>query len=354
MMHQLPLRLPCLSARRFTLLACLALLSGLGNTAGAAEPRSPPNILLIVADDLGYETLGCYGGLDFSTPHLDRLAAQGMRFGRAYASPVCTPSRMSLSTGTYVTRHGYDYVLPEHEGSREAVDFRDRWTTYAQLLRAAGYQTSVTGKWQLGPLEFQPGHCRDAGFDSWCVWQIWRAGAKTERHWNPCLNQDGRIRADVADRFGPDVLVDYVIDRMRAAVAAGRPFCIQHNELLPHTPIVETPRDRGEATPKSIQRMVASMDELCGRILAEVDRLGIADDTIVIFTGDNGTALEAPRRTVAGAPVHRRAASTARTGRPGDHLAAADEPQKAMSGRIALVRAAHACERAVRGFRAPL
>ena len=354
MIHQLPLRRPCLSARRFTLLACLALLSGLGNTAVAAEPRTPPNILLIVADDLGYETLGCYGGLDFSTPHLDRLAAQGMRFGRAYASPVCTPSRMSLYTGTYVTRHGYDVVLPEHEGSREAVDFRDRWATYPQLLRAAGYQTSVSGKWQLGPLEFHPEHCRDAGFDSWCVWQIWHDDAKTERHWKACLNHDGRIRDDVADRFGPDVLADYVIDQMRAAVAAGRPFYIHHNELLPHEPVVETPRDRREGEPKSIQRMVASMDELCGRILAEVDRLGIADDTVVIFMGDNGTALEAPRRTVAGAPVHRRAASTARTGRPGDHLAAADEPQKAMSGRIALVRAARACGRAVRGFRAPL
>ena len=277
--------------------------------AAGAEPaavtgpqggRARPNILLVVADDLGYETLGCYGGKDFATPHLDRLAAGGMRFRRAYTSPVCTPSRMSLVTGTYVTRHGYDFVLPEHRGSREAVDFRDRWTTFPQILRAAGYQTSVTGKWQLGPLEFHPEHCRDAGFDSWCVWQIWHAGGKTERHWNPCLNQDGRIRGDVADRFGPDVLADYVIDRMRAAVAAGRPFCIQHNELLPHTPIVETPSDRRAGQRKSIHRMVAYTDELCGRILAEVERLGILDDTIVIFVGDNGTDTQAPRRTAAG------------------------------------------------------
>ncbi|MFN9367251.1 MAG: sulfatase-like hydrolase/transferase, partial [Planctomycetia bacterium] len=272
-------------------------------TGGAAPraSRTPPNILLIVADDLGYETLGCYGGLDFSTPHLDRLAAQGMRFGRAYASPVCTPSRMSLYTGTYVTRHGYDFVLPEHEGSREAVDFRDRWATYPQLLRAAGYQTSVSGKWQLGPLEFHPEHCRDAGFDSWCVWQIWHDDAKTERHWKACLNHDGRIRDDVADCFGPDVLADYVIDQIRAAVAAGRPFCIHHNELLPHTPVVDTPRDRREGEPKSVHRMVAYMDELCGRIMAEIDRRGIADDTIVIFTGDNGTDIQAPRRIAAGA-----------------------------------------------------
>lgn len=83
--------------------------------------------------------------------------------------------------------------------------------------------------------------------------------------------------------------------------AAGRPFCIHHNELLPHSPIVETPRDRREGGPKSVRRMVAAMDELCGRIMAEVDRLGIADDTIVIFTGDNGTDMQVPRQTVAGA-----------------------------------------------------
>jgi hypothetical protein len=93
----------------------------------ATGPRldgGPPNILLIVADDLGYETLGCYGGRDFATPHLDRLASQCMRFRRAYASPVCTPSRMSLTTGTYVTRHGYDFVLPEHEVSRWRYGWR--------------------------------------------------------------------------------------------------------------------------------------------------------------------------------------------------------------------------------------
>jgi arylsulfatase A len=142
--------------------------------SAGAETIDHPNILLIVADDLGCEALGCYGGLDFSTPHLDRLASEGMRFSLAYTSPVCTPSRMTFYTGTYVTRHKYYDVLPVHLGTKKAVDFRNRWTTFAQLLREAGYATSVTGKWQLAALEFHPEHCRDAGFDSWCVWQIWR------------------------------------------------------------------------------------------------------------------------------------------------------------------------------------
>lgn len=261
---------------------------------------NPPNILLLFADDLGYETLGCYGGEDFATPHLDRLAGQSMRFQRAYTSPVCTPSRMSLYTGTYVSRHGYDRVLPVHQGTKKSVDFRDRWTTYPELLRQAGYRTSVTGKWQLATLEYHPLHCRDAGFDSWCVWQIWRQGAKTTRYWNPCFNEDGDIRNDIADRFGPDVLADYVIDQMRDAVEAKQPFYIHHNMLLPHWPISPTPFDKSSGQAASLGSMIGYLDHLCGRIVDEVDRLGIAEDTVIIFMGDNGTDEDTPRQTDAG------------------------------------------------------
>ncbi|QEG39061.1 sulfatase-like hydrolase/transferase [Roseimaritima ulvae] len=260
-----------------------------------------PNILLLFADDLGYETLGCYGGKDFQTPHLDRLAGDGMRFTRAYTSPVCTPSRMSLYTGTYAARHGYYNVLPVHLGTKKAVDFRLRFTTFPQLLRAAGYATSVTGKWQLAALEFHPQHCRDAGFDSWCVWQIWREGAKTTRYWNPCLNHDGRIRDDIGERFGPDVLADYVIDQMKSAVAAGRPFYIHHNMMLPHVPIVDTPAERSSGRAASLGGMIHYMDALCGRLIAAVDELGVGDRTYIIFMGDNGTDSRATRHTRAGA-----------------------------------------------------
>jgi hypothetical protein len=101
-------------------------------------------------------------------------------------------------------------VLPVHLGTDKAVDFR-KMPTFAQQIRANGHRTSVTGKWQLATIEKHPGHIRDAGFDSWCVWQIWKKGEKTDRHWNPTFNQDGAIREDIADRFGPDVLCDYVI-----------------------------------------------------------------------------------------------------------------------------------------------
>ncbi len=266
----------------------------------ASTPQPRPNFLIIVADDLGYEKLSCYGGINVATPHLDAMAARGLRFTRAYASAVCTPSRMSLYTGTYATRHGHDNVLPIHLGSREAIDFNDRFSTYAQLLRAAGYATSVTGKWQLGALEFHPDHCRTAGFDSWCVWQIWRDGKKTVRYWNPVLNRDGEIIPGLEERFGPDVLTNYVIDRIRSAVEDEQPFCIHHNMMLPHLPIVETTEDRRLGLHASLDRMITYLDAQVGRLVAELEDLDILDDTYVFFLGDNGTDVKQPRQTTAG------------------------------------------------------
>ncbi len=124
---------------------------------GASALAERPNILLIFADDIGYEALNSYGGQDFETPNLNRMAEEGLRFSRAYTSPVCTPSRVSLHTGLYVNRHGHDTVLPVHLGTDKAVDFQ-KMPTFAQQIRANGYQTSLTGKWQLATLQRHPDH----------------------------------------------------------------------------------------------------------------------------------------------------------------------------------------------------
>lgn len=260
-------------------------------TSAAAES---PNFLILFADDLGFETLGSYGGTDYETPNIDRLAGEGLRFSRAYTSPVCTPSRMSLYTGTYASTHRYTNVLPVHQGTKKAVDFKSKWTTYAQLLRGAGYATSVTGKWQLATLEHHPDHLREAGFDSWCIWQIWRDGAKTTRYWQPALNHDGALRDDVSERFGPDVLAEYVVDQMKAAVAEKQPFCIHHNFMLPHEPNVTVPG----ASDSTLDGMITYLDKLVGDLVSEVDALGIAEETWIIFMGDNGTMAFGENRTL--------------------------------------------------------
>ena len=277
------------------------LLSAILCFASLAAAELKPNILLIFADDIGYEALNSYGGLDFETPNLNRMAEQGLRFSRAHTSPVCTPSRVSLHTGLYVPRHGHVDVLPVHLGTEKQVDFA-KFPTFAQQIRANGYATSVTGKWQLATLEKHPDHIRGAGFDSWCVWQIWRNGAKTDRHWNATYNHDGRIRDDIANRFGPDVLVEYVIDQMRDAKSSGTPFLILHNELLPHWPVVETPDDRKLKRPASLPNFIHYMDQLVGRLLDAVDELDIRDRTYVIFMGDNGTWEEDFTNPKAGEP----------------------------------------------------
>ncbi len=268
------------------LAACLVLAASAGRSAASSTKQ--PNLLFIFADDIGYEALGCYGGLDFETPRLDRMAAEGVRFSRAHTSPVCTPSRVSMHTGLYVTRHGHTGVLPVHNGTVRKVDFQ-QFPTFAQLLRKEGYLTSTTGKWQLATLEVWPDHIRESGFDSWCVWQIWKDGAKTLRHWDATFNEDGIVRDDIADRFGPAVLADYVVEQMTEARDANQPFLIVHNELLPHYPIIDTPEDRERGRKASLGNMIHYLDLLVGRLLDEVESLGLRESTYVFFMGDNGT-----------------------------------------------------------------
>ena len=252
-----------------------------------AATTDKPNVVLIFADDIGYEGLGAYGGLDFKTPHLNQMAKEGLRFQSMYTSSICTPSRVSLHTGTYTFRHKHTDILPVHRGTKQKVDFR-KMPTFGQQIQKNGYMTAVTGKWQLATLEHWPNHIRDAGFDSWCIWQIWRNGKKTGRHWNPTFNRDGKVMDGLEKRFGPDVLADYVIEKMTEATKVKKPFFIVHNELLPHWPLVQTPQDRALNREATMGNMIEYMDTLVGRILKSVNELGIKDNTYVFFMGDNG------------------------------------------------------------------
>jgi arylsulfatase A-like enzyme len=298
-----------LISRLALLLLCVGLVATThADSTAPTHPSDPvqandgaPNILILLADDIGYEALGAYGGLDFNTPHLDAMAAQGVRFSRAYTSPACTPSRVSMHTSLHTTEHGQTSTLPVHLGRNVAVDFQ-AMPTFAQLLQAGGYQTSTSGKWQLATLTFHPNHIAKAGFDSWCVWQIWDGSAKTSRYWNPHFNRDGKVLEDISKRFGPDVLEEYVWERMTTARDAGEPFLILHNMLLPHDPITETPHDREQGRPASLAHMIEYLDHLVGQTLDKIEELGVRDNTYVFFIGDNGTEANHfnPRHTKSG------------------------------------------------------
>jgi len=286
-----------------------AVLSPFTSPLFSATEADRPNVIVIMADDMGYETIGAYGGVDFETPRLDRMAAEGVRFNRMYTSPVCTPSRMTLHTSLYADEHGYTGVLPVHRGTRKKVDFENEFGTFAQQFRKAGYHTAVTGKWQLATLSHYPDHIQSAGFESWCVWQIWDGAnaRKTGRYWDPFLNRDGRRLPTDSSDFGPDRIRDYVIEKLRETAEPGSPpLMMVHNMMLPHTPIVDTPDDRAAGRTGNLYSMVNYLDGLVGSILDEIERLGMKENTYVLFLGDNGTynreglEYEGVRHTVKG------------------------------------------------------
>lgn len=245
------------------------------HSAGAVDHPRRPNILLVMADDLGMECLGCYGGESYATPNLDRLAAQGLRFDNAFSTPVCTPSRVCLLTGRYSFRNYAGWgAIPDDE------------ITLAQTLREAGYATAAAGKWQLALLGERPSHPRDMGFDEWCFWG-WHEGS---RYYDPFIWRNGEVVRGIEDRYGPEVYSDFLIDFMRRN--RNRPFLAYYPMTLTHFPKTggpykEPPGPDGEH--KTFAEMVEAMDGIAGKLTAALDELGLAENTVVLFTGDNGT-----------------------------------------------------------------
>ena len=252
---------------------------------GCAAPGGPggealPNVVLILADDVGVEAFGCYGGTSYATPRLDALAAGGMRFDHAYSQPLCTPSRVKLMTGLGNLRN-YVHFSILRPGER----------TFAHVAREAGYATGVVGKWQLygashyGDWAGCGTHPRDAGFDTWCLWQLEALGS---RYWEPQLDVDGELRT-YPSRFGPDVFTESLL--AFAEQAGERPFFAYYPMALVHSPFVRTPKaPEGERSDQEhFALMVAYMDTLVGRIEDGLERLGKRENTLFLFVGDNGT-----------------------------------------------------------------
>ena len=268
--------------------------------APAPSEDARPNIVLILADDLGPEGLGCYGGELTPSPALDRLAAGGLRFTDAHTTPLCTPTRVRLMTG----RSG-----PRSYTGFRTLDPGER--TFANLLQEAGYDTCAVGKWQLcgdrGPVTSDLAGTRpeEAGFDSWCLWQVEELGS---RYADPTLEVDGE-RVVLEGRYGPDVVVDHALAFLTEEREA--PFLLYYPMILPHDPFEPTPRslevweDRNESLAEQLagedqaardRRLFADMagyvDHNVGRLLDGLDELGLADETLVLFATDNGASRQ--------------------------------------------------------------
>ncbi|MCH5373242.1 MAG: sulfatase-like hydrolase/transferase [Planctomycetes bacterium] len=247
----------------------------------SAKPIDRPNIVFILADDLGYECIGANGGTSYQTPVLDGLAREGMRFEHCYAQPLCTPTRVKLMTGIYNVRNYVRFGLLD-----------PKQTTFAHLFREAGYATCVVGKWQLGGGLDGPDHF---GFDQYCLWQLDR---RPSRYPNPGLEVDGKHVDYNKGQYGPDVVSDFACQFMEQN--REQPFLIYYPMILTHCPFEPTPdsadwdpTSKGSPTYKGDARyfgdMVAHMDKIVGKLVAKLDELGLRENTLIVFTGDNGT-----------------------------------------------------------------
>lgn len=263
----------------------LLLAAGLANlTAASGSTGRPPNLVLIMADDFGYECVTANGGESYRTPHLDRLAATGMRFEQCHVQPLCTPTRVQLMTGLYNVRNYIDFGTLDPKA-----------TTFAHLLSRAGYATGITGKWQLGAGRDLPRHF---GFDEALLWQHTREAAnRVPRYANPGLEHNGVERDYRNGEYGPTLINDFALDFVNRH--RERPFFLYYSMILTHDPFQPTPdspdwdpRARGEQLNRDVSHfaeMTAYMDKMIGRLVTRLDELGIREQTLVLFLGDNGT-----------------------------------------------------------------
>jgi arylsulfatase A-like enzyme len=259
---------------------------------------SPPNIVFIMADDLGFADVSCTGRRDYETPNIDRIAQRGVRFTQGYAnSAVCSATRLALITGRYQYR--LPLGLEEPLAGKIDVGLPPEHPTLPSLLRAAGYGTTLIGKWHLGMLpSFGPSL---SGYDHF--WGIRSGAIDYYSHKNPRGEDDlwdGDTNIHQAG-YVTDLLGDRAVGAIEGYAGSGQRFLLSLHFTAPHWPW-EAPGDQAVSerlsgtrlrhfdggTQQTYARMVRAMDLQIGRVLQTLDSHGLADNTIVVFTSDNG------------------------------------------------------------------
>jgi len=261
------------------------------------EPDTPPNIILIMADDLGYGDLGCYGSTVMRTPHLDSLAANGLKFTNFHANAtVCTPTRAALLTGRYQQRAGLEGVIYVRGETRQlGMDTSE--VTVAELLQKAGYQTGIMGKWHLGyKEEYNPVH---HGFDEFYGYVS--GNIDYHSHYDNAGIYDWWHNLDSIKEEGyiTDLITGHAVDFIEKN--QDRPFFLYVPHESPHVPL-QGRQDTAYRFPnrefsylgpvedqeRAYREMIEVMDEGVGRIVQKLRELELEDNTLVIFCSDNG------------------------------------------------------------------
>ena len=290
----------------------LALLAAALLAACIKKENRPPNIIYIMADDLGYGDLGCYGQQVIKTPNIDQVAAEGIRFTDHYSGhTVCRPSRLVL----WIGRHSGHTAI----AANESYVFQPEDVTVAELLKDAGYATGGVGKWAMADADGN-GHPNDNGFDSWMGYldqseahnyyplHLWKNREKIPLDGNVLYEPDERNRGRVAKErtvWSHDVMTDAALDFIRENAAG--PFLLHVHWTIPHANNeggrvlgdgMEVPNygryaDTNWPNPeKGFAAMVSRMDSDVGRIVDLLNDLDIGDNTVLFFTSDNGPHQE--------------------------------------------------------------
>jgi arylsulfatase A len=271
-----------------TLLGILSVAVFAGLARGAEANAARPNIIFVLADDLGLDGVSCYGADAHHTPNIDALAASGIRFSTCYAAPLCGPSRCLLMTGRYafhtggLTNQSWRAGGP---GAKSADEF-----PMARMLKQAGYATCQSGKWrQLGEAP------SDWGFDEYLTDNT--AGGW---YWQTRYNKNGQVLNLPEGTYGPDVVHEFAIDFIRRH--KDKPFFLYYAMHLVHKPTLRTP-DTSPGTSGAehlYDDNIKYMDKQVGMLVDELQKLGLRENTLLLFAGDNGTAAGYP------SPVHGR------------------------------------------------
>src|SRR6516164_5114459 len=276
-------------------------LAGGGRLERAQRSSKPPNLVFILADDLGYADVACYGRPDLSTPNIDHIAASGVRFLHAYAnSAVCTATRAALITGRYQYR--LRVGLEEPLAGNPDVGLPPEQPTLPSMLRKVGYSSTLIGKWHLGVLPkfgpLQSGYDHFYGFRGGALDYFSHTGG---RHQDDLWDDDVSIHQT---GYLTDLLGSRAVEVIGSYAKSGQPFMISLHFSAPHWPW-EAPGDEAESrrlaqpgsggifdidggSQKTYQRMVEAMDRQIGNVLQALDTNDLTDNSIVIFTSDNG------------------------------------------------------------------
>ena len=259
--------------------------------AGCKSPEpaaTRPNLILLLADDLGWGDLGSYGGRQIRTPELDRLAREGMRWTQFYAaSAVCSPTRCSCLTGRYPLRFGFT----QHGGATQKVGLPDDTVTLPRLLKQAGYRTAHVGKWHLGRNNMQ-----ELGFDDFVRLYTSRMEDDSKRYIDGVryMERNGEL-VEQTGRFVTEALVDEALKLIDEYARGEDPFFLNLWFYAPHTPYNLAPEPYAkpyagiaDGDDLMYRSMVTCMDAGVGRIRAKLEELGIDDNTLLVFTSDNG------------------------------------------------------------------